>query len=115
MALYESDIPDRKVIMRKGAFVLDPVQTDGANPFLVEGRLTTRDFFAMFDTPFLYGGGWDEAADASSQMVVVLSKRRTTRRSAAPTASAARCASTAATSSHRRAGRMDADAESSTI
>ena len=60
--------------MRKGAFVLDPVQTQGVNPFLVEARLTTRDFFAMFDTPFLYGGGWDEGADATSQMVVVLSK-----------------------------------------
>ena len=74
MALQASDIPDRKVIMRKGAFVLDPVQTQGVNPFLVEARLTTRDFFPMFDTPFLYGGGWDEGADATSQMVVVLSK-----------------------------------------
>src|SRR5687768_15283804 len=59
LAVQASDIPDRKVIMRKGAFVLDPVQTDGANPFLVEARLTTADFFAMFDVPFLYGSGWD--------------------------------------------------------
>jgi putative ABC transport system permease protein len=28
----------------------------------------------MFDVPFLYGSGWDAAADADSQMVVVLSK-----------------------------------------
>ncbi|MGH8174804.1 MAG: ABC transporter permease [Steroidobacter sp.] len=74
MALFQSDIPDRKVLMRKGAFVLDPVQTQGAHPFLVEARLTTGDFFAMFDTPFLYGGGWDKSADETSQMVVVLSK-----------------------------------------
>jgi putative ABC transport system permease protein len=73
--LYESDIPDRKVIMRKGSFVLDPVQTDGAKPFLVEARLTTKDFFGMFDVPFKYGGGWDDGADKDSQMVVVLSKR----------------------------------------
>jgi putative ABC transport system permease protein len=75
LAVQASDIPDRKVIMRKGAFVLDPVQTDGANPFLVEARLTTSDFFAMFDVPFLYGGGWDATADANEQLVVVLSKR----------------------------------------
>jgi putative ABC transport system permease protein len=75
LAVQRSDIPDRKVIMRKGAFVLDPVQTDGANPFLVEARLTTADFFAMFDVPFLYGSGWDASADADEQLVVVLSKR----------------------------------------
>jgi putative ABC transport system permease protein len=74
-ALMQSDIPTRKVIMRKGSFVLDPVQTEGANPFLVEARLTTKDFFAMFDVPFLYGGGWDQEADDQTQLVVVLSKR----------------------------------------
>jgi putative ABC transport system permease protein len=75
VALYESDIPDRKVIMRKGGAVLDPVQTDGAKPFLIESRLTTKDFFAMFDVPFLFGGPWDQAADDGAQPVVVLSKR----------------------------------------
>jgi putative ABC transport system permease protein len=75
MALMESDIPARKVLMRKGSFVLDPVQTQGAIPFLVEARLTTKDFFSMFDVPFQYGGGWDQAADDDTQMVVVLSKR----------------------------------------
>ena len=74
-ALMQSDIPARKVMMRKGSFVLDPVQTQGASPFLVEARLTTKDFFSMFDVPFLYGGGWDQAADDETQLVVVLSKR----------------------------------------
>lgn len=74
LAVQASDIPDRKAIMRKGAFVLDPVQTQGVNPFLVEARLTTADFFAMFDTPFLYGAGWDANADLNEQPVVVLSK-----------------------------------------
>jgi putative ABC transport system permease protein len=74
MALLASDIPDRKVAMRKATFVLDPVQTQGAKPFLVESRLTTKDFFGMFAAPFLYGSGWNESADADAQMVVVLSK-----------------------------------------
>jgi putative ABC transport system permease protein len=73
-AMYESDIPDRKVIMRKGSFVLDPVQTGGAKPFVVEARLASKDFFTMFDVPFMYGNGWDDAADRDSQLVIVLSK-----------------------------------------
>lgn len=72
-SLYRSDIPDRKVIMRKTAFVVEPAPTTAAKPFLIEARLTTKDFFAMFDVPFRYGGGWDEAADSASQPVIVLS------------------------------------------
>lgn len=74
MALLESDIPARRVAMHKSGFVLDPIHTEGAKPFLVEARMTTNDFFAMFDVPFLYGSSWDDAADESAQMVVVLSK-----------------------------------------
>ena len=75
MALLESDIPVRQVSMHRSSFVVDPVHTEGAKPFLVEGRMTTNDFFPMFDVPFLYGGGWDDAADETGQMVVVLSKQ----------------------------------------
>ena len=99
MTLHESDIPDRKLIMRKGEFVLDPVQTHGVNPFVVTARLTTRDFFAMFDTPFLYGGGWDEKAQTRPRRWSWCCRRRQTRRrSADTTASDARCGSTVATS-----------------
>ncbi len=70
-AVYESGIPDRVTIMRKGAFTVE--STPDRKPFLVEGRLTTRDFFPMFDTPFRYGGGWDRKADADGEPVVVLS------------------------------------------
>jgi putative ABC transport system permease protein len=74
-ALYASEIPDRKVMMRKAAFVVEAPPKSGVAPFLVEGRTTTKDFFAMFDVPFKYGAGWDQAADDASQMVVVLSKK----------------------------------------
>ncbi len=43
-------------------------------PEIVSGRATTADFFAMFDVPFLYGGGWDRLADRDSGQVVVLSR-----------------------------------------
>jgi putative ABC transport system permease protein len=74
MAMLESDIPTRMVAMRKGAFVLDPVETEGAKPFQIIARFTQTDFFPMFETPFLFGGPWDGRADEDAQPVVVLSK-----------------------------------------
>lgn len=74
MALLESNIPARQVAMRKAAFVVEGDPAAGIKPFLVEARLTTNSFFPMFDVPFLYGSGWDQAADTSAQQVVVLSK-----------------------------------------
>lgn len=73
-ALYQSDIPEREVMMYKGSFVVEPAPKTGAKPFLITARLTTKDFFSMFDVPFQYGGGWDQGADDDAQRVVVLSK-----------------------------------------
>lgn len=71
MAVAGSDIPDRTLIMRKGAFTLEPGGT--AKPFVIEGRLTTATFFPMFEVPFAYGGPWDAKADRDGEPVVVLS------------------------------------------
>jgi putative ABC transport system permease protein len=43
-------------------------------PEYVAARMTTGDFFPMFETPFLYGGGWNAKADEGPDPVVVLSK-----------------------------------------
>jgi len=72
-ALLESNIPVRQVVMRKAAVVVEGDPAAHVKPFLVEARTTTKDFFAMFDVPFRYGGGWDRAADDGAQHVVVLS------------------------------------------
>jgi putative ABC transport system permease protein len=74
MALQESDIPTRQVVMRKGSFVAEADASTGVKPFTLVARFTTHDFFAMFDVPFQYGNGWDTGADQSAQRVVVLSK-----------------------------------------
>jgi putative ABC transport system permease protein len=42
-------------------------------PFRVRGRGAHTDFFAMFDAPFRYGGGWSERDDQERSNVVVLS------------------------------------------
>ena len=43
--------------------------------FSSEGLATTRDFFAMFEAPFMRGQAWTEADDASGAAVVVLSRK----------------------------------------
>ncbi|MFL6618438.1 MAG: ABC transporter permease [Povalibacter sp.] len=73
-ALMQSDIPSRQAAMRKGSFVVEGDAAKGVKPFRIEARLTTKDFFQMFETPFEYGGGWDADADRNAQRVVVLSK-----------------------------------------
>jgi len=64
----------RRQVMMSGARV--PVQPESAaiKPFYAPARLTSADFFPMFEAPFLHGGGWDAAADAAKSRVVVISK-----------------------------------------
>ena len=38
-------------------------------------RTTNADFFTMFETPFLFGAGWDDKADKQAQQVIVLTKK----------------------------------------
>src|SRR6185437_13406498 len=73
-ALYRSDIPKHAVMMYRTARVVDPGKS-GVKPFGVTARLTTADFFPMFDTPMRYGSGWGRAADTTPEPIVVLSSR----------------------------------------
>jgi putative ABC transport system permease protein len=43
--------------------------------FQTQGLALTRDFFPMFDAPFLHGQAWSEADDDSGANVVVLSRK----------------------------------------
>jgi putative ABC transport system permease protein len=72
-ALYASNIPDRKVMMYKGGGIVSRGDK-GMEPEYVSTRMTTTDFFPMFDVPFLYGGPWDAKADAGPDPVMILSK-----------------------------------------
>jgi putative ABC transport system permease protein len=72
LAVTSSGISERAVAMRKTTFTVEPGATHA--PFLVDGRLAGRDFFAMFDVPFRYGSGWDQQADRDGEAVVVLSQ-----------------------------------------
>jgi putative ABC transport system permease protein len=72
-ALHGSPIPDRKVLMYKSGGILSR-DDKSMEPEYISTRMTTGDFFSMFEVPFLYGTGWDGKADAGPDPVVVLSK-----------------------------------------
>jgi len=69
--LAASAIPERKVIMYTVDATISGV---GPAPLRVDTRMTTGDFFAMFDVPFLYGGAWSATADNPPQPSIVLSR-----------------------------------------
>jgi len=71
--LYKSDIPVHSVVMFRSGQVVTP-ENKSIKPFGVSTRVTTADFFTMFDVPFLYGGGWPRSDDDAPGPVVVLSK-----------------------------------------
>jgi len=72
-AIYKSDIPTRAAKMVRSTQVIAPLKP-GDKPVAVDTRVTSADFFAMFDVPFLYGRGWSRADDEGPAPVVVISK-----------------------------------------
>jgi putative ABC transport system permease protein len=71
--IWRSDIPKGTTIMFLTAGILSG---DGANgpivPVNTATRVTTADFFTMFEVPFRYGGAWDARADTGPEPVLVL-------------------------------------------
>ncbi|MGH8297655.1 MAG: ABC transporter permease [Steroidobacteraceae bacterium] len=70
--LMTSSIPKYKAIMTELLGMLSGAPGEKA-PLPVITRATSGDFFALFDVPFEYGGGWDAAADRGPEPVIVLS------------------------------------------
>lgn len=73
MALREAHQARREVIMLAGAFTLQPEDPKVA-AYQVTARMTTNEFFPMFEPPFLYGSGWDRPQDDANARVAVISR-----------------------------------------
>jgi putative ABC transport system permease protein len=61
----------RQAAMAGGHLLVWPQRTD-LQPFYVDGRYTTPDFFAMFGVPFIAGAGWSAEDAAASAHVIVI-------------------------------------------
>jgi len=64
----------RQTAMFESSLIIEPL-TDDELPFEAGARVTAGDFFAMFNVPFIHGGGWDKSADAAAEPVVVLTRQ----------------------------------------
>ncbi|WP_020653607.1 ABC transporter permease [Massilia niastensis] len=71
--LLKSGQGERRTAMYGIEVPVQPPRTD-IPAFNANGLAPTRDFFAMFDVPFLHGQPWTEADDARGADVVVLSR-----------------------------------------
>jgi putative ABC transport system permease protein len=63
----------RQAMMTGGGVSITP-EREGLAPFVIDARYTSADFFAMFDTPMLYGNGWSAKEDDARARVVVISR-----------------------------------------
>jgi putative ABC transport system permease protein len=70
--LHDAKAARRTVVMYKSGALLLP-EREGVKPFTAMLRVTSHEFFPLFDVPFEYGQGWDAAADEGPQPVVVIS------------------------------------------
>lgn len=70
--LLRSDIPRHKAIMTEMIGMLSGAPGQSV-PMRVNTRATTKDFFAMFDVPFEYGGSW-RGNDLDALPEIVLTK-----------------------------------------
>ena len=72
-ALLRARHAKRQVMMTGANLAVQP-ESATIKPFYASARFTSADFFAMFEAPFLYGSGWDAAADEAQARVVVISR-----------------------------------------
>ncbi len=63
----------RQTAMWRTAVSVVPADTS-VRPSLATARVTSGDFFAMFDAPFLHGGGWSKSAEQGGERVTVISR-----------------------------------------
>ena len=64
---------DHQAMMTGGSVAVEPERAD-LEPFYVEARYTSADFFTMFRVPFVTGTGWTAADDGANARAVVVAR-----------------------------------------
>ncbi len=73
MNLLHAQRADRQALMAGGNVAIVPAQST-LDPFYVDARYTTADFFPMFGAPFLYGHAWNVADEEAKARDVVITR-----------------------------------------
>ncbi len=71
-ALIKANKGKRQVAMFESTLI---VESKDSKPYIAMLRVTSGDFFEMFQVPFLYGSGWSSQDERNAAQVVVLSKQ----------------------------------------
>jgi putative ABC transport system permease protein len=74
MAIMQSQIPTYQSAAFRTELMVFP-DGDEQRPFREIVRMCFADFFMMFDVPFQYGDGWDDAADQAPEPVIVIDSK----------------------------------------
>jgi len=74
MALMQSHIPTYQSAAFRTELMVFP-DGDAQRPFREIVRMCSADFFMMFEVPFQYGDGWDDAADQAPEPVIVIDSK----------------------------------------
>lgn len=72
MNLLHAGRATRQVLMTGGVTPVQP-ENPGQDPFRSPVRMTTADFFPMFDVPFAFGHAWNAGDDESRSRIAVIS------------------------------------------
>jgi putative ABC transport system permease protein len=72
-ALLRARRAPRQAMMTGGEGGIEP-ELGGGQPFSIDMRYTSADFFPMFDVPFARGGPWTSREDDARARVAVISK-----------------------------------------
>ncbi|MBH0041803.1 MULTISPECIES: ABC transporter permease [unclassified Pseudoalteromonas] len=71
--LLNAPTSEKKVAMMRTGFSVY-LDSDKIKPFIGNARMTTPDFFSMFNLSFLYGGAWSKEQENSAAPVVVITQ-----------------------------------------
>jgi putative ABC transport system permease protein len=74
LALLDARAARRQVAMYETSMTVAPANPS-LMPFSIFVRVTSPDFFAMFDVPMLYGHSWSQSNAAQTGPIVVLGKK----------------------------------------
>ncbi|MEO8704427.1 MAG: ABC transporter permease [Kofleriaceae bacterium] len=72
-ALVRAAKGSRQALMTGGNAAIEP-QRAGLDPFFVETRFSSADFFTLFQAPFLGGSGWTAEDDDHAARVAVIAR-----------------------------------------
>ncbi|MDO3386640.1 ABC transporter permease [Gilvimarinus sp. SDUM040013] len=72
-AIYEAGVAEQVALSSRVGLTVED-SSYAKTPEVSDSRLVTRDFFRLFDIPFIYGSAWSTEADTNAERQTVISE-----------------------------------------